>query len=77
MVAVEEAYLFVIYKNILNVTVFNPIYASSVDRYSEIMFDYLGGEVDLKEFERTTADDAIRPAADGGIPLGPLVVVPS
>ena len=43
----------------------------------KIMLDYLGGEVDLKEFDRTTADDAIRPAAEGGIPLGPLLVGPS
>ena len=51
--------------------------AVSVDEYRETMLHYLGGEVDLKEFDRTTADDAIRPAADGGIPLGPLLVGPS
>ena len=38
---------------------------------------YLGGDVDLREFERTTAEDARRPTADGGIPFGPLFVLPS
>ena len=43
----------------------------------ELPFIYLGGDVDLREFERTTAEDAILPAADGGIPFGPLLALPS
>lgn len=46
-------------------------------RKIELQFIYLGGDVDLKEFERTTAEDAILPAADGGIPFGPLLALPS
>ena len=46
-------------------------------RIIELQFIYLGGDVDLREFERTTAEDAILPAADGGIPFGPLLALPS
>ena len=46
-------------------------------RIIELQFIYLGGDVDLREFERTTAEDALLPAADGGIPFGPLLALPS
>ena len=58
-----------IYENIHRVHNFKTIY--------KLQYTYLGGDVDLREFERTTAEDAILPAADGGIPFGPLLALPS
>ena len=38
---------------------------------------YLGGDVERRELDLTTAEDAILAAADGGIPFGPLFGPPS
>ena len=38
---------------------------------------YLGGDVERRELDLTTAEDAILAAADGGIPFGPLFAPPS